>query len=60
MGKLICSAGSKQDLENLINEYYFSSNWIIDENMNIINTKTKKKSDNIVVRKRGRWRFESA
>lgn len=35
--KLICSTGNKEDLQKMINEYYFSSNYIIKENGEVYN-----------------------
>jgi len=59
-GKLICSAGNKEDLQRMINRYYYSENYIITEDMRAYNTKTGRYSDNMVTIKRGRWRFELA
>lgn len=58
MSKLICSASSKSELEKMINAYYYSTNWIITDDMKVYNTKTEKYSDNMVTIKRNRWRFE--
>ena len=33
---VICSAGSKDDLEKMINEYYFSENYIITDSDNLL------------------------
>lgn len=58
MKKLICSASTKEELEKMINAYYYSKNYIITDDMKIYNTKTEKYIDNIVCVSRGRWRFE--
>lgn len=59
MKKLICSAGTKEDLEKMINQYYYSSNYQIMEDNSVYNKKTDKTLDNVkVVQKCGRWRFE--
>lgn len=56
--KLICSTGNKEDLQKMINEYYFSSNYIIKENGEVYNTKKDKVLDGVrVENKKGRWRF---
>ena len=46
MSNLIASAGTKEDLEKMINEYYFSTNYIITENNDVYNT--KKEAERIV------------
>lgn len=59
--KLICTASTKEELQNLINEFYYSTRWIIKEDNKLINTKTNKTIDNSVVRLyRNKWRFELA
>ena len=56
---LICSACSKEQLEKAINEYLYSTNWIIKENLDLYNTKLEKVSSNYrVIQKKNRWRFE--
>lgn len=56
--KLICSAGKKEDLQEMINKYYFSTNYIIKENGEVYNTKNDKVLDGVKVEnKKGRWRF---
>lgn len=42
----------------MINDYYYSKNYIITDDMKVYNTKTEKYIDNIVRVSRGRWRFE--
>lgn len=59
MSNLIGSAGSKEDLEKMINEYFYSTNYRIAEDGKIYNIKNQKFLDrHRVVQKRGRWRFE--
>jgi hypothetical protein len=56
--RLIASAGSKEELEKLINKYYYSENYIITDNMEVYNTKLKVFRDGIKIEvKRNRWRF---
>lgn len=56
---LIGSAGSKEDLEKMINEYYYSTNYRITDDGKIYNIKTQKLLEGVrVIQKRGRWRFE--
>lgn len=56
--KIICSAGSKEDLQEMINKYYFSTNYIIKENGEVYNTKKDKVLDGVKVEnKKERWRF---
>jgi len=56
---LIGSACSKEQLEKAINEYFYSTNWIIKENLDLYNTKLEKVSSNYrVIQKKNRWRFE--
>lgn len=58
MSNLIASAGTKEDLEKMINEYYFSTNYIITENNDVYNTKKECTLDSVKVEnKRNRWRF---
>lgn len=58
MSTLIASAGNKKSLQKLINEFYFSDNWIIDEENKIFNTKLNKFASGVKVENKGkRWRF---
>ena len=58
MSNLIASAGTKEDLEKIINEYYFSTNYIITENNDVYNTKKEYTLDTVKVEvKKNRWRF---
>ena len=59
MSKCVFSAGSKEDLTAMINEYYYSKNYIITEDNRIYNTAKEKFLDGMtVVYKRNRWRVE--
>ena len=59
MSKCIFSAGSKEDLTAMINEYYYSKNYIITEDNRIYNTAKEKFLDSMtVVFKSNRWRDE--
>lgn len=56
--RLICSSGTKEDLQEMINEFYYSKNYIITDEGTIFNTKLNKTIDNAKVEfKRKRWRF---
>ena len=56
---LICSAGSREQLESMINKYFHSENYVIMEDGTVYNRKLCKVLDSYkVVNKRGRWRFE--
>ena len=58
MSNLIASAGTKEDLEKMINEYYFSTNYIITENNDVYNTKKECTLDTVKVEvKRNRWKL---
>ena len=58
MKTLLASAGSKNKLQKMINEFYFSDNWIIDEENKIFNTELNKFASGVKVEKKGkRWRF---
>lgn len=55
MSKCVFSAGSKEDLTIMINEYYYSKNYIITEDNRIYNTVKGKYLDGMkVVYKRNR------
>ena len=60
-GTLICSAGSKNDLQKMINQWSRSENWVIqdvEDGYAAYNTKLHKYSDCVVRQQGGRWRFE--
>lgn len=55
--KTIMSTGTREDLVKMINEYYYSKNYIIIEDNRIYNTKTEKFVDDFIVKfYRGRWK----
>lgn len=58
--KLLASAGSKEGLEKMINEFWFTDNrFIITDDNKIHDTKKDEFVDSCkVVRKQNRWRFE--
>ena len=58
MTNLICSADSKAALVRLINRYYLSEFWTITDDNRAYNTRLDRYSDNIIIVKNGRWRFE--
>ena len=58
--QLICSAPTKEGLQEMINKYYYSENCIIKEDGVVFNTKLNKPIDNHKVEyKRKRWRYIS-
>lgn len=59
MSKCVFSAVSKEDLTAMINEYFYSKNYIITEDNRIYNTAKENYMDTLkVVFKRNRWRVE--
>lgn len=57
--KTIMPTGTREDLVKMINEYYYSKNYIITEDNRIYNTAKEKYMDALkVVFKRNRWRVE--
>jgi hypothetical protein len=59
MKKLIASAGTIEQLEKLINQYFFSTSYKIDGE-HVTNTKTGKTLDGYkVTAKKSRYRFET-
>lgn len=58
MSTLLASAGNKKNLQKMINDFYFSDNWIIDEENKIFNTEQNKFASGVKVENKGkRWRF---
>ena len=58
-GNLLASAANKEELEKLINQYYFSSNYFINDENKIEHSIKHKVLDGVrVVVKSRRWRFE--
>lgn len=55
---LLASAASKKDLESLINEYFFSKEYYIDESLKIKNDKLGRTLDRYYIKvTKNRWRF---
>lgn len=56
--KCMASAPTKAELEKLINEYYYSTEYFVNDNMQAENKNGKIIDDHIVkVDKHGRWSF---
>lgn len=59
MSNLIGSAGSREDLEQMINEKFYTTNIIITDDMRVYNKKLDRYLDGYrIVQKRNRWRWE--
>ena len=46
---IIASSKTKKGLEKLINEYFFSNNYIITDDNRVFNTKLNKYNDNVKI-----------
>lgn len=56
---LVCSAGSREQLQSMINAFFYSDAYSILDDLTVYNSRTGKTLDNYAVRiVRGRWRFE--
>jgi len=56
----LATAVSKENLQDLINKYFYSSSYIIDDNNNIINIQNSKQLENFKVEtKKRRWIFSN-
>lgn len=52
------SAGSKADLEKIINEYFCSENYVITDDNRVYNSKLEKYLDDYIIqKKKSRWSF---
>lgn len=52
------TAGSKADLEKMINEYFYSENYVITDDNRVYNSKLDKYLvDYIIQEKKSRWSF---
>lgn len=52
------SAGSKADLEKMINEYFYSENYVITDDNRVYNSKLDKYLDDYIIQeKKSRWSF---
>ena len=58
MTNLVASSGNKESLEKLINKYYYSENWIINDDLQAENLKNGKKIGIIKITNKGkRYKF---
>ena len=57
MAQLIASSATKEGLQSLINKFYCSENWIINDDNQAENKKTGKKLGNVIIKNK-RYRFE--
>lgn len=56
---LVCSAGTREQLQEMINRYFYSDAYSILDDLTVYNSRTGKTLDSYTVRfARGRWRFE--
>ena len=56
--RCICSTNSKEDLQKMINEYFYSQNYVITEDNQVYNTKNEKYLDDYIVQvRKSRWSF---
>ena len=56
--QLICSAGTREALETMINNYYYSDSYRIQDDGTVFNTKKNVVLDIAMVeQRRGRWRY---
>lgn len=56
----LATAGNKENLQDIINKYFYSDNYVIDDNNNIINLQNGKQLENFKVdNKKGRWIFSN-
>jgi hypothetical protein len=52
------STGSKSDLEKMINEYFYSENYVITDDNRVYNSKLDKYLDDYIIqKKKSRWSF---
>ena len=56
--KCVLATNSKEDLQKMINEYFYSENYIITEDNRVYNRKTEKYLDDFIIQeKKSRWSF---
>lgn len=56
--KCVLSTNNKEDLEKMINQYFYSENYIITEDNRVYNRKTEKYLDDFIIQeKKSRWSF---
>ena len=56
----ICSAPTKEELQTMINRYFFSESYIITDDNKVYNTKLNRyypEEAAIIVERKGRWQF---
>ena len=54
----ICSTATKADLEKMINEYFYSENYVITDDNRVYNNKLNKHLDGYIIQeKKSRWSF---
>lgn len=59
MKTLLASAGSKNKLQKMINDFYYSENWIITDDNRAYNSKLHKYAEGVqIINKKNRWRLE--
>lgn len=56
--KIIASAPTKEDLQKLINRYFYSDNYYIDENSKLCNKVKDAPTNYIIIEKKGRYYFK--
>ena len=56
--QLICSAPTRPMMEKMINNYYYSNSYRIQDDGTVFNAKKNAVLDSVMVeQRRGRWRF---
>lgn len=56
--KCVLSTNNKEDLEKMINQYFYSENYIITDDNRVYNRKTEKYLDDFIIQeKKSRWSF---
>lgn len=56
--KCILATNNKEDLQKMINQYFYSENYIITEDNRVYNRKTEKYLDDFIIQeKKSRWSF---
>ena len=54
----ICSTATKADLEKMINEYFYSENYVTTDDNRVYNNKLNKHLDGYIIQeKKSRWSF---
>ena len=57
-GKVVLSTGSREDLQKMINEYFYSTSYVILDDMTVYNTVKQATLENYIVREnKSRWQF---